>query len=74
MSYEKRKKRLYLNKVNLHSFLLYSVGPLSKGFDTTAIDNDGCLFVDKFPNDFSRTSQNVKHLSQVFECFQDVLL
>ncbi|XP_052676360.1 uncharacterized protein LOC128157778 [Crassostrea angulata] len=37
---------------------------LSKGFDTTDIDNDGCLFVDKFPNNFSRTSQNVKHLSQ----------
>uniref|UniRef100_K1PMZ8 Uncharacterized protein n=1 Tax=Magallana gigas TaxID=29159 RepID=K1PMZ8_MAGGI len=39
-------------------------GTLSKGFDTTDIDNDACLFADKFPNDFSRTSQNVKHSSQ----------
>nr|XP_034305356.1 uncharacterized protein LOC117682258 [Crassostrea gigas] len=39
-------------------------GTLSKGFDTTDIDNDACLFADKFPNDFSRTSQNIKHSSQ----------
>lgn len=53
MLYEKRKKCFYFNKVNLYFFLLYFVGFLSKGFDIIVIDNDGCLFVDKFLNDFS---------------------
>lgn len=63
MSYEKRK-HLDLRKVNLHYFCYILQDSLSKGFDTTDIDNDACLFADKFSNDFSLASQKVKHSSQ----------
>lgn len=63
MSYDKRK-HLYLRKVNLHYFCYILQDSLSKGFDTTDIDNDACLFADKFSNDFSLASKNVKDSSQ----------
>lgn len=61
MLYDKRKY-FYFCKVNLYYFCYILQDSFSKGFDIIDIDNDVCLFVDKFLNDFSFVLKNVKDL------------